>query len=207
MAIELIEHRGTTGKTTYYAFPVGRSLAQWGAYAEQLVEKPSPDLGFFTASVDTSIADQWVIFDNSVTVAWGAEVATWDAKRSVSVVPVFGANAGTNRPKGAGVVDTIYLKEAFTFARTLTKDKLPFSLTGKPLVFTIEHENSANKLVARGGLIATSGSVNETYSVVIPDTVTDVIGTLAFTLRDDVTDAVYDFGKLEVVWAPHPSPD
>lgn len=207
MATETVEHLATTGSTTLHLFPVGYSLSQWVTYARLLVERPAPDLGLYRVTVDTNIASQWAVFDTAVGTTWGQSLATWEAASAVSVIPVFGANAGTNRPKGANVVDTIYLREAFTFVRTLTKDKLPFSLTGKTLVFTVEHENSANKLVVRGGSIALSGTVNQTYSVVIPDTVTAMEGSVAFTLRDDITGVVYDYGKLEVVWAPHPSPD
>lgn len=207
MAMELIEHRGATGKTTFWAFPVGVSLSLWATYARQLVEKVAPDLGFYTITVDTSIASQWVIFDTSVGSTWGTEVADWDAKTSVSVVPVFGANAGTQRPAKGDVVDTVYLNEAFTLARTVTRNKAPVSLTGKTLVFTIEKENSANKFVARGADIVRSGTVNETYTVVIPASVTAETGELSFTLREEPSDVVLDFAKLAVAWAPHHDPD
>ena len=51
----------TTGQTLY-AFPEGSSLADWATKRVQLVEQSAPNMGYYTADLDETIASLWRLF-------------------------------------------------------------------------------------------------------------------------------------------------
>lgn len=111
------------------------------------------------------------------------------------------------RRTNASLAEVVYLKESLTLVRTVTSGGLPVDLSALSLVFTAELESGVNVFVARGADVVISGADDNIYTVVLPETISDVGGVIYFTLRlDETAGTVYDFAKLEVAWAPHSSP-
>lgn len=208
MATERIQHVYAAA-TVLYAYPANKSLSLWATYRVLLAAGTSPDQTKYEADVDTAISGDWLIFVGITQPAsWGDWIASWRARDAAVVLPATGTNVAESRKARALDTDVIYIHEAFSLSRTLTRAGVAVSLAGKSLVLTVEGENSANKLVIDGVGVVVSGAGSNIYTVVIPASMTATVQTLQYTLRnDDATSVVYDFGKLDVVWAPHRAPD
>lgn len=61
-----------TGVTDLYAFPVGKSLADWSTYRVLFTEGTDDDTELYTATVDTANGTNWVVFEGATQPAsWG----------------------------------------------------------------------------------------------------------------------------------------
>ena len=64
---------------TYYAYPVGQSLASWATYRVQLAEAVAPNLGRYSGSLDDANGTTWQVFSGaSQPASWDLSLATYD---------------------------------------------------------------------------------------------------------------------------------
>ena len=87
---------------TLYAFPEGYSLADWIAHRVQLVEQAAPNTGYYTASLDETLASMWRLFVGaSQPSSWSQSIeyfqigtGAWDPGSGAFVITVAVTSSG-----------------------------------------------------------------------------------------------------------------
>ena len=177
------------------------SLADWSTFRLACTETAFSHLSVYEVEVTDNFAEWWIM------EAGATAPSDWTAFAGVSITfeeVTFGvavSTSGTVEGRGSSASLVAYKDEEPTYTVTLENT----DLTGRTLEFVIEDQEQTDKEVIADADI----DAGENYfTVTIPTTITDEIGTYRWALRDITSGAntVVSFGVLSVNYAASNDP-
>lgn len=199
MSTKAVATTYTTGQTLYW-YPVSRSLADWTIYRVAATESIAPNLGRYTATLDTDSCDLSVdtdcvfalfvgasqpgSFDSAIQLASAKQDASETSLTTIQAkTDLIGTLSATVPVRSVGSSLQLYKGETQTIEIATTTD-----ISGQTLVVNFVDRNGTTVAsVADGSLTKTSSLI----SFACPSAVTTLTRYLQYTVSDTSTGQVY----------------
>lgn len=173
MADHTLTYVATTGGT-YYAYPLGQSLADWTTYRVAFTESGSPNTGLYQTTVDDGNGVIWYIFSGaSQPSSWDTNVASIDLTNHAAKIrdwyvddSATGAGTGFNWTDAftdladaftqAEDGDTIYVAQG-TYSGAFSINNNSITVIGQSPTYTVISHNDGYTLSCNGENITLRG--------------------------------------------------